>query len=47
MGAEIVPFSPIHDNHLPHHLDGLYIGGGYPELYDEALQSNESMRMDI
>ena len=47
MGVEIVPFSPIHDNHLPHQLDGLYLGGGYPELNSEALQSNESIRTDI
>jgi len=47
MGAEVVPFSPIHDDHLPHQLDGLYIGGGYPELYGEALQSNESMRRHV
>jgi cobyrinic acid a,c-diamide synthase len=47
VGVEIVPFSPIHDNQLPHQLDGLYLGGGYPELNSEALQSNESIRRDI
>ena len=47
MGAEIVPFSPINDDGLPRGLDGLYLGGGYPELHAEALQSNESMRNDI
>ncbi len=31
-GAEVVPFSPVHDAHLPD-VDGIYIGGGYPELY--------------
>jgi cobyrinic acid a,c-diamide synthase len=47
IGAEIVPFSPIHDNRLPKCLDGLYLGGGYPELHAETLQSNVSMRRDI
>lgn len=32
-GAEIVPFSPLEDKELPNDLDGLYLGGGYPELY--------------
>ena len=32
MGAEIIPFSPINDKALPE-ADGIYIGGGYPEIY--------------
>lgn len=46
-GAEIVPFSPIHDSYLPEHLDGLLLYGGYPELYAKELASNESMRKDV
>lgn len=42
LGAEIVPFSPISDEKLPDMLDGLYFGGGYPELYLDALSSNKS-----
>lgn len=38
-GAEIVEFSPIRDP-LPAGLDGLYIGGGYPELHAKALSQN-------
>ena len=41
-GAELVPFSPIHDPVLPD-VDGLYIGGGYPEAHAAELSSNESM----
>jgi cobyrinic acid a,c-diamide synthase len=41
-GAEIVQFSPLWDAALPE-ADFLYIGGGYPELYKEALSSNASM----
>lgn len=45
-GAEIVYFSPVKDPSLPE-IDGLYIGGGYPELFAAELEANESMRMDI
>lgn len=45
-GADIKYFSPIHDAHLPD-VDGLYIGGGYPELFAAELEANESMRNDI
>jgi cobyrinic acid a,c-diamide synthase len=46
LGARIVPFSPIHDERLPA-VDGLYIGGGYPELHAHALYANSAMRADI
>ena len=44
LGRELVYFSPIHDRSLPEQLDGLILGGGYPELYCEALSLNESMQ---
>lgn len=47
LGAELVYFSPIHDAHLPEHLDGILLGGGYPELHVEQLMKNESMLKDI
>ena len=47
LGVKIVPFSPIHDEKLPEEIDGLYIGGGYPELYLKELSENESMRKSI
>ena len=40
MGAEIVPFSPIHDSALPPDIDGLILGGGYPELYIKELEKS-------
>jgi len=43
-GAQIVPFSPLHDTQLPAHLDALYMGGGYPELCAESLSANRGMR---
>ena len=47
LGAELIDFSPIADCALPEGLDGLYLGGGYPELHAEALAANESMRSAI
>jgi cobyrinic acid a,c-diamide synthase len=38
-GAEVVEFSPIRDP-LPPDLDGLYVGGGYPELHAKELAEN-------
>lgn len=41
-GAELVEFSPLCDR-FPDNLDGLYIGGGYPELHVETLVANQEM----
>lgn len=41
-GAEICFFSPLHDD-PPHDVHGLYLGGGYPELYAEMLCKNTAM----
>ena len=46
-GAEIVEFSPLHDEKLPENIQGLLLGGGYPELYGEALSANLSMRQSV
>lgn len=42
-GCSLVTFSPIRDSILPSDLDGLYIGGGYPEEYAKDLSENRSM----
>lgn len=46
-GAELVEFSPIHDKGLPDHIQGILLGGGYPELVAEQLSKNQSMRQEI
>ncbi len=45
-GAEVVYFSPLTDPSLPA-VDGLYLGGGYPELHAERLAANITMRASI
>ncbi|MCD4763178.1 MAG: cobyrinic acid a,c-diamide synthase, partial [Desulfobacterales bacterium] len=39
-------FSPVNDTHPPD-VDGMYIGGGYPELFAPELAANEEMRDHI
>jgi cobyrinic acid a,c-diamide synthase len=46
LGAELVPFSPLHDARLPD-VDGVYIGGGYPEAHAAELAANRSMRQSL
>jgi cobyrinic acid a,c-diamide synthase len=43
-GAEIVPFSLLEDTALPSNVGGVYIGGGFPELFAEPLSQNLGMR---
>ena len=47
MGAELIPFSPLSDSELPQNIHGLYLGGGYPELYLEQLGENTTMLQSI
>ncbi|MCW5660825.1 MAG: cobyrinate a,c-diamide synthase [Burkholderiaceae bacterium] len=45
-GARLVPFDTLHDAHLPA-VDGLLIGGGFPETALAGLQSNVSLRAEL
>ena len=47
LGCELVEFSPLTDCTLPDHIQGLILGGGYPELYAGKLSANSSMRNEI
>ncbi|MBQ7706028.1 MAG: cobyrinate a,c-diamide synthase [Selenomonadaceae bacterium] len=47
LGAEIVYFSPLDDEKLPENISGLIIGGGFPEMFAEKLQSNKKIRAAI
>ncbi|MCP5083677.1 MAG: cobyrinate a,c-diamide synthase [Alphaproteobacteria bacterium] len=45
-GAALTFFSPLADHRLPH-VDGLLIGGGFPETHMKALEANSEMRRSI
>lgn len=46
-GAELVFFSPISDAVLPEDIHGIYLGGGYPELFAEKLSRNTDLQKQI
>jgi cobyrinic acid a,c-diamide synthase len=46
-GAEVIPFDPTSDETLPDGTDALYLGGGFPETYADALSSNEPMKRSV
>ncbi len=45
-GAQIVPFNTLQDAALPE-VDGLFIGGGFPEMFMPELQANAALRANI
>jgi cobyrinic acid a,c-diamide synthase len=45
-GAHLVPIDTLHDSRLPA-LDGLFIGGGFPERLMRELEANAALRADI
>jgi cobyrinic acid a,c-diamide synthase len=46
LGAELVPFSPLADERAPA-VDGVYLGGGYPEVHAARLAANRTMRASL
>jgi cobyrinic acid a,c-diamide synthase len=46
-GAELVEFSPIAHPELPTGVDGLYFGGGFPEMFAKALSANVSLMSSL
>lgn len=47
VGVSLIPFSPLNSDDIPDSIDALYIGGGYPEVFAEALMNNQNMRASI
>ena len=45
-GAELVLIDSLHDNSLPD-LDGLYIGGGFPESFFEEISANRKLLLEV
>ncbi|AOY75457.1 cobyrinate a,c-diamide synthase [Clostridium formicaceticum] len=44
LGCSLVPFSPLKDKNLPEKIHGLYIGGGFPEVFAGELEKNKEIR---
>jgi cobyrinic acid a,c-diamide synthase len=47
LGCELVEFSPLQEKQLPANIDGLLLGGGYPELYGQQLSANQSLLCEL
>ncbi len=47
LGAELVEWSPLHDSQLPPDVQGLYFGGGFPEVFAETLAANHPAKRSI
>lgn len=46
-GARVIGFDPLRAAVLPPGTRGVVIGGGFPEVYAEALSANASLRADL
>ena len=46
-GADVAPFSPMGDESIPAGAAGVYLGGGFPELYAAELAGNEGIRNSL
>ncbi len=47
LGVELICFSPLKDNHLPAGVSGIYLGGGFPEVFAEDLAENWQLKESI
>jgi cobyrinic acid a,c-diamide synthase len=47
LGAELIFWSPLKDQELPPGVRGLYLGGGFPEMFAEELSANQAARMAV
>ena len=46
-GARLAFVRSLEDDALPPDADGLYVGGGFPEVFAAQLQANESLRRSV
>lgn len=47
LGAELIAFSPMDDSALTERIDGIYIGGGFPEVFAQKLSANARLKNEI
>lgn len=46
-GVDLIPFSMLHDSQLPHNIQGLFIGGGFPEVFMKRLEGNTGLMEEL
>ncbi len=46
-GAELLPWSPLNDTTLPPDIQGLYFGGGFPEVFASELAANQPVKAAV
>ncbi|MFE6506150.1 cobyrinate a,c-diamide synthase [Nocardioides sp. NPDC057767] len=46
-GCDVRPFDPLTDPTLPEGTKGIYLGGGFPEMYAAELAANASLLRDL
>ncbi|MDD1414526.1 cobyrinate a,c-diamide synthase [Dolichospermum sp. ST_con] len=47
LGAELVFWSPLNDSQLPKDIQGMYFGGGFPEVFAPQLAANISLIQEV
>lgn len=47
MGVELVKFSPIKDKKIPENVQGIFLGGGFPEVFAKEISENKELLQDI